>query len=192
MFENWCSFNILNATSVDSINRGSCRTLIFTIEKYLFGLVSLHIKAGLGPAFSSRRGSHSPAKKFVCFVFLGRHPWHMEVPRPGVKSELYLPTYTTATAMRDPSCVCHLHHSSWQDQTLNPLSKARDQTFVLMNTSQIPFLRAMTMTGTPRKVFKMPKHHNIIYKNIFKYVNNTHPHGQLHASQKAGHKGACP
>ena len=25
---------------------------------------------------------------------------HMEVPRPGVKSELQLPTYTTATAMQ--------------------------------------------------------------------------------------------
>ena len=40
---------------------------------------------------------------FVCvclFVFLGLHPWHMEVPRLGVKSELQLPAYTTATQQR--------------------------------------------------------------------------------------------
>ena len=36
------------------------------------------------------------------------------------------PAYTTATAMQDPSHVCDLYHSSWQHQTLNPLSEARD------------------------------------------------------------------
>ena len=42
---------------------------------------------------------------FVLFVlvFLGLHPWHMEVPRLGVTSELQLLVYTTATAMWDPS-----------------------------------------------------------------------------------------
>ena len=54
----------------------------------------------------------------------------MEVPRRGVKSELELPAYTTATAMRDLSRVCDLHHSSWQRCILNPLSEARDQTLV--------------------------------------------------------------
>ena len=46
--------------------------------------------------------------------------------------------YTTATAMPDPSRVCHLHHSSWQCRILNPLRKARDQNCVLMDTSQVP------------------------------------------------------
>ena len=32
------------------------------------------------------------------FVFLGPHPWHMEVPRLAVESELLLLAYTTATA----------------------------------------------------------------------------------------------
>ena len=40
---------------------------------------------------------------FFFFFFLGLHLWHMEVPRLGVESELQLPTYTTATAMQDPS-----------------------------------------------------------------------------------------
>ena len=37
---------------------------------------------------------------FVCF--LGLHLRHVKVPRLGVKSELPLPAYTTATATRDP------------------------------------------------------------------------------------------
>ena len=45
--------------------------------------------------------------------------------------------YTTATAMPDGSHVCDLHHSSPQRQILNPLSKDRDRTFLLMDTSQV-------------------------------------------------------
>ena len=32
------------------------------------------------------------------FVFLGLRPWHMEIPRPKVESELQLLAYATATA----------------------------------------------------------------------------------------------
>ena len=62
------------------------------------------------------------------FLFLRPHPWHMEVPRLGVKSELQLPAYTTATATPDPRLICSLHHGSQQCQILNPLREARDQT----------------------------------------------------------------
>ena len=48
---------------------------------------------------------------FFFLVFLGLHLWHMEVPRLGVESELQLPAYSTAIAIRDLSCVCDLHHS---------------------------------------------------------------------------------
>jgi len=66
----------------------------------------------------------------------------MEVPKLEAESEWQLPVYTTATAtaMQDLSRVCNLHHSSWQGQILNPLSKARDQTNILMDTGQIHFL----------------------------------------------------
>ena len=63
----------------------------------------------------------------------------MEVLRVGVQSELYLLAYTTATATQDLSRVCDLHHSSQWCQILNPLSKARNRTYVLMDTSQICF-----------------------------------------------------
>ena len=61
----------------------------------------------------------------------------MEVPRLTVKSELQLPAYATATAMWDPSRICDLCCSSWQCQIVNPWSEARDQTYNLMDTSQV-------------------------------------------------------
>ena len=44
---------------------------------------------------------------------------------------------TTATATQDPSLIYDLHHNSPQHQILNPLSKARGWTCVLMDTSQL-------------------------------------------------------
>ena len=76
----------------------------------------------------------------LLFCFLGPHPWHMEVPRRGVQSEIQLPAYATATAMWDPSCVCDLHHSSWQCQILNPLIEVRDQPHNLILPGWICFL----------------------------------------------------
>ena len=73
---------------------------------------------------------------FLFFCFLGLHPWHMELPRLGVESELQLPAYTAATANWYPSRVCDLHHRSQQRQTLNLLSEARDQTSNLMIPSR--------------------------------------------------------
>ena len=71
----------------------------------------------------------------------------MKVPRLGAESELKLPAYTTAMATQDPSHIYDLYHTSWQRQIPNPLSEARDQTCMLMDTSQIPF-HCATM-GTP-------------------------------------------
>ena len=65
------------------------------------------------------------------------HLWHMEVPRLEVELELQLLAYTTATARQNLSCVCNLRHSSWQHQNLNPLSRARDGTHILMDTSWV-------------------------------------------------------
>ena len=55
----------------------------------------------------------------------------------GVILELQLLAYTTATATRDPSRICDLHHSLQQGQILNPLSEARDWTHILLDTSWI-------------------------------------------------------
>ena len=50
--------------------------------------------------------------------------------------------------MTDLSSICDLHHSSPQRQIVNPLSKARDRTCVLMDASQIHFHWAMTGTSS--------------------------------------------
>ena len=64
----------------------------------------------------------------------------MEVPGLGVQLKLQLlSAYAIVTATRDPSHICNVHHRSQQRWLLNPLSKARDRTFVLRDASQICF-----------------------------------------------------
>ena len=72
---------------------------------------------------------------FFSFFFLGLHPWHMEISGLGVKKELQLLAYTTATW--DPSCIYNLHCGLQQRGILNPRREARDQTHILMGTSQM-------------------------------------------------------
>ena len=73
---------------------------------------------------------------FFCFFFR-QHQQHMEVPRLEVELELKLLANTAATATQGPSRVFDLHHRSWQCRILNPLSGARDQTQVLMDSSRV-------------------------------------------------------
>ena len=67
----------------------------------------------------------------------------MEIPRLGVKLELQLPAYTTATAIvtatLDLSCICDLHRSSQQHWILNPPNGARDGTLILMDTNRVRY-----------------------------------------------------
>ena len=62
----------------------------------------------------------------------------MEIPRLGAELELQLPA--VATVMLDPSCNRDLRHSV-QHLILNPLSKARDQTYIFTDTSWVSFCR---------------------------------------------------
>ena len=48
-----------------------------------------------------------------------------------------LHTYTTDKETQDPNCVCDLHHSSRQSWILNPLSKAKGGTLILMDPSRV-------------------------------------------------------
>ena len=86
---------------------------------------------------------------FFFLPFLGPQQWHVEVPKLGVQIR---------TTDADP-CHSHSHgnagsksrlwpiHSSWQHLILDPLSEARDQTCILMDTSLVSF--HCTTTGTP-------------------------------------------
>ena len=63
----------------------------------------------------------------------------MEFPEVGVKLDLQLPAYTTATAtaMLDLNRICNLPCGLQQHQVLDPLSEARDWTCVLVDTSRV-------------------------------------------------------
>ena len=74
---------------------------------------------------------------FFFLSFLGPHLRHVNVPRLEVQLQLYPMAYARATATRDLSHFCDLHHSPWQCRILNPLSEARDQTCNLMVPSWI-------------------------------------------------------
>ena len=73
-------------------------------------------------------------RTFFFFLILQLHLWHMEIPQLGVRSELQLQAYTTATVTPDPSHTCNLCRSLWQHCILNPLSEARGWTHILKDT----------------------------------------------------------
>ena len=83
------------------------------------------------------------------FFLLGSHPWHMEVPWLGIKSELQLPA--TATITRNPSHICNLYHSLRQCRILEPLSKAR-----IESTSS--WILVGFVTAEPQ--WELPPHHS--------------------------------
>ena len=103
---------------------------------------------------------------FFFLVFFRASPTAYEVPRLGVESELQLPAYTTATATQDLSCICDLHHSSWQHWIPDQLRKARDRTHILMDTSRVRFNCATT--GTPYFI-KCGSYHKYPLGNLFPY-----------------------
>ena len=86
----------------------------------------------------------------------------MEVPRLGVKLELQLLAYTTATATMDPSGICDLGRSLWQHRTLNPLSEARDQTRILTDTmlrsSPTELQRELLIVDLLQIIFRILRH----------------------------------
>ena len=70
---------------------------------------------------------------WCCFVCVGVE--HMEVARLGSHYQAYVTV--TATATQDLSRICNLRSSLWQRQILNPLSEARDLTYILMDTTRL-------------------------------------------------------
>ena len=74
---------------------------------------------------------------FFFFFFLGLQVHHTEFPKLEVESELQLLVYTTATATWGSKQHLLPRRCSQQCWILNPLSEARDQTCILMNTSWV-------------------------------------------------------
>ena len=74
----------------------------------------------------------------LSFFFLWPKLWHMEVPGLGVKLELQLRSTPQPQQHQIRAASSTLCHSVWQHQNLNPLSKARDQTCTLLETTSGP------------------------------------------------------
>ena len=85
------------------------------------------------------------------FFFFAFYLQYMDVPRLEIELELQLPAYTTAMATQDLSQIFDLPRSSRQCWLLNPLSRVRYQTRILMNTNQIHYHWATT--GIPELFF---------------------------------------
>ena len=99
-----------------------------------------------------------PLYAFYLFIylFLGLHPQHMEVPRLGVKSELQLLTYTTATAT----------------QALNPLSEVRDWTessWILVTAK--PCWELCTLCISEGVQWLVPKRIHCDYKSEYSLIH---------------------
>ena len=109
----------------------------------------------------------------LLFFFLGLYLRHMDVLRLGVRMELQLPAYATATAMPDPSHICDPHRSSQQPWILKPLSEARDRTCVLMDTSQIHFHWATMGTLFFFSFFSVDKKYLDFNKELCEKSSNT-------------------
>ena len=73
---------------------------------------------------------------FRAYGGIWRFPQHMEFPSAYGGSQARGPI-GAATARLYQSRICDLHHSSQQCQILNPLSQARDQTCVLVDSSWV-------------------------------------------------------
>ena len=89
---------------------------------------------------------------FYFFFFFGAeggelHPRHMDVLKQGVKLELKLPAYSTASW--GPGSICHLHRSSRQCWIFKLLSEAQDRTHTPMDTSWVHYHWAIM--GTPQE-----------------------------------------
>ena len=69
--------------------------------------------------------------------FTGLHLWHMEVPGLEVESEMQQQAYTTATAILDLTASVTYTIAHGNTGSLNPLSKTRDPTHILMDTSWV-------------------------------------------------------
>ena len=81
--------------------------------------------------------------------FLGPHLWYMEVPRLG--SNWICSCRPTPQPQQCLRHIRDLSHSLWQLWILNPLSEARDQTCILMDTNH--FLNPLSHSGTLNSAF---------------------------------------
>ena len=87
------------------------------------------------------------------FFFKGPHLWRMEAPRPGVKSELQLPAYTTALSYVG---------------SLIPLSEARGQTCILVDTNWVGNLLSHSKNSLDSFLFEAQEVPHLFFIRYFR------------------------
>ena len=75
--------------------------------------------------------------KFIFVVVVVAISWAAPAAYGGSQARGRIGAAARATATRDPSRVCNLHHSSRQRRIVNPPSKGRDRTRDLMVPSRV-------------------------------------------------------
>ena len=106
--------------------RGTELARLFRLEERLMGSLWLSVDS-MRPRLSSQ----------IAFSFQGHTCGIWKFPGKGSNQSCSCRSTATATATRDPRCICNLQCSSRQCGILNPPSKARDQTPILMDISQV-------------------------------------------------------
>ena len=134
-------FFIVTASTYSPTNRHGC--CLFSTSSPTLVLSCLFCGVGLFRAAPTSYGG-------------SRSNWscsHWPIPQPQqhqiqAESVLYTTAHcNTGSLTPDPNRICNLHHSSLQHWILNPLSKARNRTYVLTDSSR--FLTCWATTGTP-------------------------------------------
>ena len=98
---------------------------------------------------------------FLFLLFLGLQLCYTEMSRQGCELELQLQVYATVIATQDLSHVFNLCHSSRQCRILNPPSEVRDQTSILMDTSQVCNLLSHNGNSPFTFLFDFPEVNNL-------------------------------
>ena len=92
---------------------------------------------------------------FLFFSFLGPHPWHMEVPRLGGKSELQLPAYTTALPYQIWAASANNAAACGNTGSLTHWARPENEPASLWIL--VEFLTHWATTGTPEFIFPLSK-----------------------------------
>ena len=105
-----------------------------------------------GQRQSSEANMSLPKSSPFClfFVFFMAAPATYGSSQPRVQ----IGAAAMATATQDPSHICKLHHSSQQCWILNPQSKARDRTLLLMVTSWVLLITLSHNGNSKSRIFK--------------------------------------
>ena len=102
---------------------------------------------------------------FLFFVFLGLHPWNMEIPRArgqiGATAASLFHSHSNARS----ELHLNLYHSSGQCQILNPLIEARCWTPIFMDTSRIYYSWAIMGASTSCKF--LGRNTTILRKKVY-------------------------